>query len=599
MKEKLFFHTLRLTGVVRLYIMSQTGCFAAGCMNFFSGYSRHMARKKTRKPDQQMPASHVANQQTVGLILAISRDEYGAVPPRLAALFADVADLYAGRWTSHEACAVTYHNFSHALDVCLAAARMLSGWNKVEQAQALDEKYFQLGMAAGLFHDTGYIKDKGDHAGSGGKFTLVHVERGMEIAREYLSRKQWLPEEVDAVCRIISITDYAKLPDLVPLFTDLRLKTMAQMVATADLVAQMADTDYVQRIDDLFAEFKEVYKFEKRADLIKKGTKVYKTVQEIKDGTIDFYEQFVVPTLGKLGRMDRYLTNFFGDGRNPYQENIAANLSGHLMDVRSQWRRLGDILTELGLATNDQIANALAKQQTLATKKNGGPPAKSFNTLIREHLLPWFAARSQEGRCLGDILMEMQAVEPKSLAKGLLAQMLPDSLYQSLSPRELHFLLQAAILLQNICKGPWILGVVLEMANEILDCEASSILIADLDEKEMLVALPTGPKKNVAYGKGIAMDKGLSGWVYRNGQPARVSNVSADARFDRGMDKNIGFVTRSILAVPLHVNGECIGAVEALNKSDDNFTTHDMNVLAILANMLANVMVGVLCIQSH
>jgi len=556
-----------------------------------------MARKKTQKPDQQLPAFHVANQQTVELILAIYRDEYGKIPPGLTGLFSDVADLYAGHWASHEACAVTYHNFSHSLDVCLATARMLSGWNKAEQAQSLEAKHFQLGMAAGLFHDAGYIKDKGDHAGSGGKFTLVHVGRGMEIAREYLSRKHWPPEEVDAVCRIISITDYTKLPDLVPLFTDLKLKALAQMVATADLVAQMADTDYVQRIDDLFAEFKEVYKFEKRADLIKKGTKVYKTVQEIKDGTIDFYEQFVVPTLGKLGRMDRYLTNFFGDGRNPYQENIAANLSGHLMDVRSQWRRLGDILTELGLASSEQITSALARQQTLAGPKTDS--AKSFNVLLREHLLPWFSARTQEGRCLGDILMEMQAVAPKSLAKGLLAQMLPDSLYASLSPRELHFLLQAAILLQNICKGPWILGVVLEMANEILDCEASSILIADLDEKEMLVALPTGPKKNVVYGKGIAMDKGLSGWVYRNGQPARVSNVSADARFDRGMDKNIDFVTRSILAVPLHVNGECIGAVEALNKSNDNFTNHDMNVLSILANMLANVMVGVLCIQSH
>ncbi|PKN17457.1 MAG: GAF domain-containing protein, partial [Deltaproteobacteria bacterium HGW-Deltaproteobacteria-3] len=288
---------------------------------------------------------------------------------------------------------------------------------------------------------------------------------------------------------------------------------------------------------------------------------MYKTVQEIKDGTIDFYEKFVLPTLTKLGRMDRYLTSFFGDGRNPYQENITANLSDHLMDVRSQWRRIGDILTDLGLASNKQIAEALDRQKSLAGKKSDS--TQSFNSLIREHLLPWFTARSQEGRCLGDILMEMQAVEPKSLAKGLLAQMLPDSLYESLSPRELHFLLQAAILLQNICKGPWILGVVLEMANEILGCEASSILIADLDEKEMLVALPTGPKKNEVYGKGIAMDKGLSGWVYRNGQPARVSNVNADARFDDGMDKNIGFVTRSILAVPLHVNGECIGAVEA------------------------------------
>ncbi|MHB1015063.1 MAG: GAF domain-containing protein [Desulfurivibrionaceae bacterium] len=556
-----------------------------------------MARKKTRTPERQFPAYKAANERTVALILDISRSEYGETPPRLAALFSDVADLYAGHWPSHEACAVTYHNFSHSLDVCLAAARMLVGWNRVETAQFLDKKYFQMGMAAALFHDSGYIKKKGDLAGAGGKFTLVHVERSMEIAREYLKQKQWPPEEAEAITRIISITDYAKLPDLAPLFKDLRLKALAQMVATADLVAQMADTDYVQRIDDLFAEFKEAYEFEDSKTLSQSGTKVYKTVQEIKDGTIAFYEQFVVPTLGKLGRMDRYLTIFFGDGRNPYQENITANLSDHLMDVRSHWRRIGDILTDLGLASSEQIASALAKQRTLSTQEDG-PSVKNFNTLIREHLLPWFTVRSQEGRCLGDILMEMQAVEPQSLAKGLLAQMLPDSLYESLSPRELHFLLQAAILLQNICKGPWILGVVLEMANEILDCEASSILIADLDGKEMLVALPTGPKKNVVYGKGIAMDKGLSGWVYRNGQPARVSSVTADVRFDNGMDKNIDFVTRSILAVPLHVNGECIGALEALNKSDDHFTQHDMNVLAILANMLANVLVGVLCLQT-
>ena len=557
----------------------------------------HMARKTSHTPARQRSAAQVENLQTVELILTIARDEYGEIPPRLGGLFDDVAALYAGNWPSHEACAVTYHNFNHALDVCLAAARMLSGWNKAEPTHPLGQKYFQLGMAAALFHDAGYIKDKGDQAGAGGKFTLVHVQRSMEIAREYLGQKQWPKEEVEAVVRIISITDYASLPDLAPLFTEPRLKIMAQMVATADLIAQMADIDYVRRIDDLFAEFKEVYEFENHKTLAKKGTKVYKTVQEIKDGTIDFYEKFVLPTLTKLGRMDRYLTNFFGDGRNPYQENITANLSDHLMDDRSQWRRIGDILTDLGLASNKQIADALARQKSLAGKKPGS--TQSFNALIREHLLPWFTARSQEGRCLGDILMEMQAVEPKSLAKGLLAQMLPDSLYESLSPRELHFLLQAAILLQNICKGPWILGVVLEMANEILGCEASSILIADLDEKEMLVALPTGPKKNAVYGKGIAMDKGLSGWVYRNGQPARVSNVNVDARFDDGMDKNIGFVTRSILAVPLHVNGECIGAVEALNKSDDDFTTHDMNVLAILANMLANVMVGVLCIQAN
>ncbi|OGQ88984.1 MAG: hypothetical protein A2512_09790 [Deltaproteobacteria bacterium RIFOXYD12_FULL_56_24] len=551
-----------------------------------------MAQTKTITPDRQLSANQSDNQQTIELIIAVSRAEYGKVLPRLAELLADVADLYAGRWPSHEACTVNYHNFSHALDVCLAAARMVSGWNKMEAGQSLDAGYFQLGMAASVFHDAGYIKDKGDLAGAGGKFTLIHVKRSMDIAREYLTRRHWPESDVDAVCRIISITDYTNLPDLAPLFKEERLKALARIVATADLVAQMADTDYIQRMDDLFAEFKEVYEFENRENLIKKGTKIFKTVQEIKDGTLAFYEQFIVPTLAKLGRMDRYLTVFFGDGRNPYQENIVANLSGHLMDVRSQWRRLGDILTDLGLASEEEIASALARQKSLAGQKIDS--AKNFNVLLRAHLQPWFTARFKEERCLGGILMEMQTVEPKSLAKGLLAQRLPDSLCESLSPRQLHFLLQAAILLQNIGKDPWIMEVVLEMANEILDCEASSILIADLEGKELLVALPTGPKKNLIYGKTIPMDKGLAGWVYRNGQSALASNAGTDARFDNGMDRNADFVTRSILAVPLHVNGECIGAVQALNKCDDNFTQHDVNVLSILANMLANVMAGVL-----
>lgn len=555
-----------------------------------AGYHKHMTQKNLKTPEQPLSAYQNDGQQ-VGMILAIARAEYGEVPFRLAELFSDVADLYAGRWSTHEACAVTYHNFSHALDVCLATARMLSGWNRVEQTQVLEEKYFQLGMATSLFHDAGYIKDKGDNAGSGGKFTLIHVGRSMEIAREYLISKQWPNDEVEAVARIISITDYNKSPDLAALFQDSKLKAIAQIVATADLVAQMADTDYIQRIDDLFTEFQEVYDFENREALIKKGTKVYKTVQEIRDGTIAFYEQFIVPTLIRLGRMDRYLISFFGGGRNPYQENIAANLSGHLLDAHSQWRRLGDILTDLGLASDKQITSALARQHDLTEQKVTS--AKNFNNMLRKKLLPWFSIRAQEGNCLGDILMEMQAVDPRSLTTGLLTQMLPDSLYESLSPKELHFLLQASILLQNIYKGPWILRVVLEMANEILNCEASSILLADLEGKEMLVALATGPKKNLVYGKGIAADKGLSGWVYHNNLPAMVNNTTADSRFNKEIDQDIEFTTRSILAVPLHLNGECLGTIEALNKSDGNFTQHDMNLLAILTNMLANVMVGI------
>ena len=142
-KETLFFSYFTFDRSSQAVIScSKPEVLLPGTRDFLQDTTRHMARKKTKKTDRQLPAAQAANQQTVGLILAIFRDEYGEIPPRLAALFSDVADLYAGRWPSHEACAVTYHNFSHALDVCLAAARMLSGWNKMEQAQPLGREIF-------------------------------------------------------------------------------------------------------------------------------------------------------------------------------------------------------------------------------------------------------------------------------------------------------------------------------------------------------------------------------------------------------------------------------------------------------------------------
>ncbi len=554
-----------------------------------------MAERKKKTEQAPPPRNFPDTRQIIAAIEAIARAEYGGIAPRLASLFRDVTDLYAGRWPSHEACEVTYHSIEHALDVALAVARMIAGWNSIESARPFLERHFHLGLAAALFHDAGYIKEKGDHEGLGGKFTLVHVARGMEIARNYLRRHEWSEEEAETVAACISVTDYSAVVDVDSLFNDPSLAILARMVATADLVAQMADSKYIQRMDDLFAEFKEVYEFEETEALLKKGARVYRTAQEIKDGTISFYEHFVVPTLHRLGRMDRYLTNFFADGRNPYQENITANLSSHLMDISSQWRRIGDILEELGLASPEQVRLALSRQEQLtALKRHGAQDALRLEEMLRT----WFTGGSRKGTCLGDILMEMEAVSPQSLAKGLLAQMLPDSFYESLSARELHFLLRTAILLQNVCKGPWILGVVMEMTNEVLDCEASTILIADSGGKEMLVTLPTGTKKNQIYGRKIPVDKGLAGWVYRNGKPAMVGNAERDARFDRAVDREIGFVTRSILAVPFFMNGQCLGVLEALNKGNDRFTRHDMHVLSILSSMLANVMAGVFCAQS-
>ncbi len=534
------------------------------------------ASRKNEKEDQQI---------RIDLLLDIAAGEYGDVPSRLRTLISDVIDLYEGRWQSHEPCQTGYHNLGHAIDVALLTARMASGWNKVRKETPIGEEMFLAGIAAALFHDSGYIKEKGDTAGTGGKFSFNHEKRSMEIARRYLESRSWPEETVRLVPEFISLTEFHGELDLDGRFADETAAVVGRMVATADLVAQMADVDYMKRINYLFDELKEAYESEGEAALKARGIRVYRSAREMIDGTIDFYENFVLPRLATLGRMDQYLVAFFGDGRNPYLENIAANLSGQLINKRTRWRRLGDILKELGLVRPDLLRKALEYQQ----KKQAAEPGRKEKRSLVEILGRWLEDSRNSRASLGEILMDMDAISPPILRKGLIQQMLPSSLVSRLSREEMLFLLKISLLLQSISRGPWLFGQILEMTNELLDCERSYILLLNPESHGMFVAIPTGPDKEHFSGREVPTDKGLAGWVFTHGRPAMVNNPSQDERCGpaAGEIRECGYEARSILAVPLHINGEMVGVMEVINKSDDNFVEHDMDVLTLLANVIA------------
>lgn len=532
-------------------------------------------------------STYSKHQKPINLICKISKAEYKSVAPLLSRLLYDVSALYEGLWSSHEPCEVEYHTFSHAIEVALSTARMIGGWNKKNSDSKFSEDLFLCGIAAALFHDSGYIKDKGDKDGHGGKYTFKHVERSMVIAQKYLKDNNWPQASVELVPRIISVTEYQENIDPAQLFDENNELALVRMVTTSDLIAQMADVNYLQRLKDLYAEFKEGYKFESAETLEERGTQVFKSVKEITDGTIDFYENFVLPRLTLFGHMDQYLSAFFGGDRNLYLENIAANLSSHLMDKRGRWKKLGIILEDLGLINSDQVKEALKIQKKQEFSK--GKPSEP----VKKQILPWIK-ENYKGNCLGDILMDMGAISSTALCKGLLSQMLPKELIDDMSRDELLNMVYVSMILQNISKGPWVLQQIMEMTKEILSCEASSILLANPDTDEMLVSLPTGPKKNFLKGKLLPVDKGLGGWVYRNERPAMVADVLIDERFDKEIDLHIGFETRSLMAVPLHANGECVGVLEVINKKDDTFSQHDMRVLIVIGNMIAISLAGVI-----
>jgi len=522
------------------------------------------------------------------LIKEIYAAEFGSDSNLLNDILADISDLYQGKWDTHQPCLTGYHNLGHAIDVALLTARMIGGWNKVngDDHPTIGKDLFLAAIASALFHDSGYIKEMGDDIGTGGKYSFNHEARSMALAKSYLSRNKWPDRTIELVPDIISITKFHVPLAMQGLFESREEEVIGRMMATADLVAQMADVDYMHRINDLYDELKEAYEFEGIENLEKKGFKIFSSAQEMIDGTVGFYESFVLPRLKQLGRMDQYLVAFFGDGRNPYLENITANLSDQLMAKRNSWQRLGDVLKNLGMATKDQIQAALDLQRQSSKQKTGNDNFSAQS--LRDTIIGWMEGNLIAEKCLGEYLMDMDVISPPLLRKGLLHQILPNDVIETLNRKELLVLLQISVLWQKIGRGTWLFTQILEMTNELLGCEGSHILLAKTESQEMLVAIPIGPQNDRQDGQSFPADKGLAGWVFSHGHPAIVSNVSEDERFDSAIDSNLrGKVeTRSILAVPLHINGELIGVMEAINKEDGEFTEHDMNILTLVANII-------------
>ncbi|TAN54247.1 MAG: adenylate/guanylate cyclase domain-containing protein [Betaproteobacteria bacterium] len=91
---------------------------------------------------------------------------------------------------------------------------------------------------------------------------------------------------------------------------------------------------------------------------------------------------------------------------------------------------------------------------------------------------------------------------------------------------------------------------------------------------------------------------GVAGHVFTGGEPLIVHDAYADARFNKAIDEQTGFRTRSILAVPVRtVTGEVIGVVEALNKKKGRFTRRDLELLEAMTAQGALALQGAQVIE--
>ena len=127
--------------------------------------------------------------------------------------------------------------------------------------------------------------------------------------------------------------------------------------------------------------------------------------------------------------------------------------------------------------------------------------------------------------------------------------------------------------------------LIIEQATLLLDAEESSLLLADQETGDLIFSYTTGVVGEGLIGQRLPRGAGLAGYVFEHGRSVIVNDVQQDERFDNRTDKTTGFVTRTMLAVPLRGVAGVQGVIEALNpRHGGHFTVEDQQLLEALAD---------------
>jgi putative ABC transport system ATP-binding protein len=121
----------------------------------------------------------------------------------------------------------------------------------------------------------------------------------------------------------------------------------------------------------------------------------------------------------------------------------------------------------------------------------------------------------------------------------------------------------------------------------LLGADRATLFVLDRERREMW--------SKVAAGSGeirIAIDAGIAGRVARTGEPMNVPDAYAEPLFNRAVDEATGYLTRSLLCMPIHDDGGGVFAVmQLLNKAGgEPFVAEDEARFKRLADQLAVIL---------
>ncbi len=252
-------------------------------------------------------------------------------------VFTDIVRLFRGKYPGYAACQTQYHDLKHTTDTFLAMARLIHG--AMLKGANFTREQVLLGLLCALMHDTGYIPRLDDEATKNMPRGLTDIRRSIAFTERYRSDNDLPVQIFKHSSAIVTCTDLSADISTIR-FASGEIEMLGKLLAAADLLGQMADRTYLEKLLFLFYEFRDggVMGYENELDLLRK--------------TRDFYARIEERIAKDLSGVDKYMRYHFKTrwnlDRDLYKEAVEKHITylkfilrHHQKDYRKHLRRGG------------------------------------------------------------------------------------------------------------------------------------------------------------------------------------------------------------------------------------------------------------------
>lgn len=230
--------------------------------------------------------------------------------------FKKITKLFNGKFSGYKSCNTKYHNLQHTFEALAASAVLIDGYNIADKC--LPAELAGDLLVAALFHDTGYIQEQWDNDGTGAKHSATHVGRSIAFLVRHCEDFNIPRDNISVISKIIRCTGLNVSLDKIPFSCD-EEKVAGWILGSADIMGQMSDREYLERLLFLYHEFREA------------GIPGYNTEFDIIRNTLDFYETVIKRLSVSFRSIYDYARYYFkyreGIDKNLYMEAINKNIA--------------------------------------------------------------------------------------------------------------------------------------------------------------------------------------------------------------------------------------------------------------------------------